>query len=120
MEKANLLLDRMGVRGSDKPMGTKFVAVKKLRNGGMVFEMDSELAADWLKKDIRGVFAESFRGLAQIKDRSFQAVVQYVPTKMKDRERSLLSSTDSCRNPAESGQFPEFQRNQIWQRGLPN
>ena len=34
--------------------------------------------------------------------------------------RSLLSSTDSCWNPAESGQFPEFQRNQIWQRGLPN
>ena len=34
--------------------------------------------------------------------------------------RSLLSSTDSCRNPAESGQFPEFRRNQFWQRGLPN
>ena len=34
--------------------------------------------------------------------------------------RSLLSSTDSSRNPAESRQFPEFQRNQIWQRGLPN
>ena len=37
-----------------------------------------------------------------------------------EKLRSLLSSTDSCRNPAESGQFPEFQRNQIWQRGLPN
>jgi len=34
--------------------------------------------------------------------------------------RSLLSSTDSCRNPAESGQFPEFQRNQFWHRDLPN
>ena len=34
--------------------------------------------------------------------------------------RSLLSSTHSGRNPAESGQFPEFWRNQIWQRGLPN
>ena len=31
-----------------------------------------------------------------------------------------MSSTDSGRNPAESGQFPEFRRNQIWQRGLPN
>ena len=34
--------------------------------------------------------------------------------------RSLLSSTDSGQNPAESGQFLEFRRNQIWQRGLPN
>jgi hypothetical protein len=24
------------------------------------------------------------------------------------------------RNPAESGQFPEFRRNEIWQRDLPN
>ena len=34
--------------------------------------------------------------------------------------RSLLSSIDSCRNPAESGQFPEFRGNQIWQKALPN
>ena len=38
----------------------------------------------------------------------------------RQARRSLLSSTDSCQNPAESGQFPEFQRNQFWQRGLPN
>ena len=30
--------------------------------------------------------------------------------------RSLLSSTDSCRNPVESGQFPEFRRNQFQQQ----
>jgi hypothetical protein len=34
--------------------------------------------------------------------------------------RSLLSSTDSGRNPAESGQFPEFRRNEFWQSDLPN
>ena len=35
-------------------------------------------------------------------------------------KRSSLSSTDSCWNLVESGQFPEFWRNQFWQRGLPN
>jgi hypothetical protein len=34
--------------------------------------------------------------------------------------RSLLSSTDSSRNLVESGKFLEFQRNQFWQRDLPN
>jgi len=34
--------------------------------------------------------------------------------------RSLLSSTDSCRNLAESSQFPEFHRNQFWHSCLPN
>ena len=34
--------------------------------------------------------------------------------------RSLLSSTDSCQNLAESRQFPEFWRNQFWHRDLPN
>ena len=37
-----------------------------------------------------------------------------------EKVRSLLSSTDSGRNPAESGQFPEFRRNQIWRMDLPN
>ena len=39
---------------------------------------------------------------------------------MQGKKRSLLSSTDSCRNPAESGQFPEFRRNQFWHSCLPN
>ena len=49
---------------------------------------------------------------------------QYLPGhpgfSMMLKGRSLLSSTDSGQNPVESRQFPEFQRNQIWQRGLPN
>ena len=95
VEKASLALDRMGVRGSDKLTGTKFVAAKKLRNGGVVFEMDSKSAADWLKKkDIRGVFVESFGGSAQIKDRSFQAVVQYVPMEMKDRDKEVMEAVE--------------------------
>lgn len=46
VEKASLALKRMGVMASDKPKGTKFVAAKKLRNGRVVFEMDSEAAAE--------------------------------------------------------------------------
>ena len=34
--------------------------------------------------------------------------------------RSLLSSTDSCRNPAESGEFLEIHRNQFWHSCLPS
>ena len=40
--------------------------------------------------------------------------------RMAQKLRYLLSSTDSCQNLVESEQFPEFQRNQIWPRGLPN
>ena len=47
-------------------------------------------------------------------------LVSYRAFTIMELMRSLLSSTDSGRNPAESGQFPEFQRNQFWQRGLPN
>ncbi|KIJ96041.1 hypothetical protein K443DRAFT_134244 [Laccaria amethystina LaAM-08-1] len=53
--------------------------------------MDSELVADWLKKkNVRGVFTESFGGSLQIKDRSFQVVVQYVLTEMKDRNKEVM------------------------------
>jgi len=95
VEKANLALDGMGIMASDKPAGTKFIAVKNLRNGGVVFEMDSEMVANWLKKrDVRGVFAGSFGGSAQIKDRNFQVVVQYVPTELRDRNREIMEAAE--------------------------
>lgn len=65
VEKANLALDGMGLMASDKLTGTKFVAAKKLRNGGMVLKMDSELAADWLKKkDVRGLIHRKLWGIS--------------------------------------------------------
>jgi len=65
VEKANLALDGMGIMVLGKPAGTKFIAAKNLRNGGVVFEMDSEAAANWLKKkDMRGVFAGSCNALS--------------------------------------------------------
>jgi len=95
VEKASLALKGMGIRGSDKPKGTKFVVAKKLRNGGVVFEMDSEVAAEWLrKKDVWGIFVESFGGLAQIKDRNFQVVVQYVPTELKDKNKEIMEAVE--------------------------
>ena len=95
VEKANLVLEGMGIMASDKPMGMKFVTAKKLRNGGVVLEMDSEAAANWLRrKDVRSRFAESFGGSAQIKDRTFQVVVQYVPTELRDRSREIMEAAE--------------------------
>ena len=95
VEKANLALEGMGIRGSDKPVGTKFVAAKKLRNGGVVFEMDSEKAAEWVrKKDVRGIFAESFGGSAQVKDRTFQVVVQFAPTELRGRDKEIMEAAE--------------------------
>jgi len=57
--------------------------------------MDSEMAANWLKKkDMRGVFAGSFGGSAQIKDRNFQVVVQYIPTELRDRNREIMEAAE--------------------------
>lgn len=79
VEKANLVLKGMGIRASDRPMGTKFMVVKK-----GLFKMDCEKVVEWVrKKDLWGIFTENFGGLAQIKDRTFQVVVQFTPTELR-------------------------------------
>jgi len=95
VEKANLALEGMGIMASDKPTGTKFVAAKKLRNRGVIFEMDSEMAANWLKKkDVQGTFAGSFGGSAQIKDCNYQVVVQYVLTELRDKSKEIMEAAE--------------------------
>ncbi|KIK02007.1 hypothetical protein K443DRAFT_122095 [Laccaria amethystina LaAM-08-1] len=97
VEKANLALKGMSIWASDRPAGTKLMVVKKLRNGGVVFELESEKAAEWVKKkDVREIFVESFGGSAQIKDRTFQVVVQFVPTELRDRDKEVMEAAENC------------------------
>jgi hypothetical protein len=50
VEKANVALDLMGLQAEDRLEGTRFVGVSKLNGaGGVMYEMDSEEAAEWLK-----------------------------------------------------------------------
>ncbi|TDL15063.1 hypothetical protein BD410DRAFT_845503 [Rickenella mellea] len=61
VSKANTALDLMGMLAEDKPSNSSFLAARRLKNGGVVYDMSSPAAAAWLKsKDVMKAFLESF------------------------------------------------------------
>jgi len=63
-----------------KPTLVKLKSSTLLRNRGLLLEMDTAEAAEWLKNDdINGRFLEGIGSGASIKNRSYQVIVQFVP-----------------------------------------
>ncbi|KAF5374638.1 hypothetical protein D9615_008935 [Tricholomella constricta] len=85
IEKAKMTLDLMGIGGLDAPRGIAFVAVRKLRNGGALYEMNSTEAAAWLRgEDVKKLFVEKFGAEVELKDRAYPLLVEFVPTSLGD------------------------------------
>jgi hypothetical protein len=55
-----------------------FIGAKKLANGGIVFDLDTEEAAKWIQAN-KDTFLSKFSGTATIKDRALAVIVEYVP-----------------------------------------
>lgn len=78
--KANTALDLMGWKGSDKPHNTAFVAARKLRSGGILYNMNSQKAATWLHApEVKKAFMDHFDGTSNIKDKLHYVIAEFVP-----------------------------------------
>jgi hypothetical protein len=55
-----------------------FIGAKKLANGGIVFDLDTEEAVRWIQAN-KNVFISKFSGTATIKDRALTVIVEYIP-----------------------------------------
>ena len=91
--KANLALEKLDKDmaetlsddNNERPPEAKFVAARLLKNGGVLFEMESENGADWLKQtDITKAFEKCFPGVVTIKGNNYQVVVQFLPISLKN------------------------------------
>jgi len=82
VEKANVALDLMGLQAEDKPEGTRFVGVSKLNGmGGMMYEMDTEEAAEWLKGgNVMKAFIAKMGSMMDYRAQTYKVVVDWVPT----------------------------------------
>jgi hypothetical protein len=56
----------------------EFIGAKKLANGGIVFDLDTEQAAKWIQAN-KNAFTSKFSGTATIKERALTVIVEYVP-----------------------------------------
>jgi len=90
--KANDALNTIWVAATDpKPPHPKLRTVTLMRNGGLLLKLDSSEAAEWLKRDeIREGFLTNIGSGANIKDRTYQVIVQFVPIRFKPDDNQHL------------------------------
>ena len=74
----------------------KLKATTLMRNGGLLLELDSSEAAEWLKgDDIRGRFLTNIGSGANIKNRTYQVIVQFVPIQFNPEDNQHLRDYES-------------------------
>lgn len=79
--KANTALDLMGTDASNKPSDTNFVGAKKLRNGNVIYQLNSKEAANWLKQlDTQKAFIANYGGTTNIRNKLYHVIAEFVPT----------------------------------------
>jgi len=88
----------------DAAPSLKIRALTKLRNGGLVLELPSAEAVNWIKEPTRKVtFLKKLDGKARVKDRLFNMVVPFVPVLTDLTDLDILRKIEQeNRFPAES------------------
>jgi hypothetical protein len=92
--KANMTIELMKTnKHPDKPENAKFVSAKKLRNGGLKFEINSDKAAAWIKgDDIHKKLADNFGNSAEIRIHGFTVLVKNAPLYFQPEEDGDLTA----------------------------
>ena len=102
--KANLALEKLDNDmaavlqddNNERPNDTKFVAARTLKNGGILFELESENGAQWLKQpEITKAFESCFPGVVSVKGNNFQVVVQFLPVRLKNHLEDLFTAVEN-------------------------
>ncbi|OCH84715.1 hypothetical protein OBBRIDRAFT_741107, partial [Obba rivulosa] len=84
---------------TETPDDIEFVAVKRLRNGGVLFELTTAGAAKWLRsRDTMKLFTAELGGATEIKARNFPVIAEYVPVTFKPEDAYGWSEVETRNN----------------------
>ncbi|QRV94576.1 Reverse transcriptase from transposon X-element protein [Ceratobasidium sp. AG-Ba] len=103
--KAKLAMEALSEAMKESmPEGAHFRSANVLQNGGVVYEMNSKEAADWIKRpDICAAFADQFGSSVRYRERSFPVVVECVPVSFDTASKHSISKLEHDNNlPANS------------------
>ncbi|CAA7269137.1 unnamed protein product [Cyclocybe aegerita] len=77
--KANMALELMAKAGENIPKSAELVGARKMRNGGVLLEMNTVEGAKWLREVGTEGFLERMGGTSVVTERTVTVVVEYVP-----------------------------------------
>ncbi len=84
------------LRDLDEPPHHRFVSARRLNNGGILLELDSEEAMAWLSDPLqRASFLGRFAPEASVKTRAFPLIVQFVPLYFKPEMEAELRAIEA-------------------------
>ena len=99
IRKARVALEQMEQGDEPTSIPIHLVGVRKLRNGGVIYEMGSLDAVQWLKSatNMTG-FLQAFGATSVIKQRAYSTVVEYIPPTFKPEDHSQLEGIERENN----------------------
>lgn len=97
VKKANITLVLMGIFALDRPQGTAFMAAKKQKNGGILFELNSVESAKWLKAaDTRVHFSYAFDEGATVQGSAYPCLLKFVPVAYQTNNRDEREEVEAA------------------------
>ena len=92
VEKANLALEIMGTLAEEKPDKVKFVGASRMNGtGGVLYEMNEEGAAEWLRKvKVMELFMAKMGSMIDFRAQTYEIIVDWVPTTLDITQAGAL------------------------------
>ena len=95
--KANMTRHLMGMEAGDAPPNTVFVGAQKLRNGGVLLQLNSVAAADWLRQSkVMKSFLSHLGGTSVLKMRLLNTVMEYIPVSFDPTAFGALEAVEDA------------------------
>ena len=96
MEKANKALDLARTTTEDTPTDAKFLSARKSKSGSILYEVNTEEAAAWLRSpEGRALFTANFGPDVSLETRPFSIIAEYVPVGTKTDDPQVLRTIKS-------------------------
>jgi hypothetical protein len=108
--KANTTLELMDTEALEMPPGVAFVGAKKLRNGNVLYQLNTHDAGNWIKsEDVQKVFMESYGGTASMQNKIHYVIAEFVPiTFIEDSSFIHSKIEEESAIPADSLVFSKY------------
>lgn len=107
--KLSLAYDTMVVRKDMAPSEVRFSGVRRMRKGGIMFELNSDAAADWLRnEEVQADFTTHFSATAKVHSYQFRVMAEFVPVSF-DAGASYATQTIEEANYLPTGSIAEVE-----------
>ena len=120
VEKANKALDLARTSTEDIPTDAKFLSARKSKSGSILYEVNTEEAAAWLRSpEGRVLFTANFGPDVSLETHPFSIIAEYVPVGTKTDDPQALRTIEST-NSLPAGSIRSMRWIKPIERRTPN